>query len=55
VPARVVDTTGAGDALFGVVLAALVRSGHEPAAAAAALPRAVECAARTTESFGAIG
>jgi sugar/nucleoside kinase (ribokinase family) len=55
VPARVVDTTGAGDALFGVVLAALVRSGHEPAAAAAALPRAVECVARTTESFGAIG
>ena len=54
VPARVVDTTGAGDALIGVVLAALVRSGYEPAAAAAALPHAVECAARTTERFGAI-
>jgi fructokinase len=55
VPARVVDTTGAGDTLLGVVLAALVRSGYDPAAAAAALPRAVELAARATESFGAIG
>ena len=54
VPAVVVDTTGAGDALLGVVLAALVGSGYDPAAAAAALPRAVELAARTTEAFGAI-
>jgi fructokinase len=54
-PAHVVDTTGAGDALFGVTLAALVHSGYDPAAAAAALPRAVEVAARTTETFGAIG
>ena len=55
VRAHVVDTTGAGDALLGVTLAALVRSGYDPAAAAAALPRAVEVAARTTETFGAIG
>lgn len=55
VPASVVDTTGAGDALLGVVLAALVTSGYDPAAAAAALPRAVELAARTTERFGALG
>ncbi len=55
VAAAVVDTTGAGDALMGVVLAALVSSGYDPAAAAEALPRAVECAARTTEHFGALG
>ncbi|HSP72590.1 MAG TPA: PfkB family carbohydrate kinase [Gaiellaceae bacterium] len=55
VPAAVVDTTGAGDALMGVVLAALVSSGYDPAAAAGALPRAVECAARTAEHFGALG
>jgi fructokinase len=55
VSAHVVDTTGAGDVLLGIVLAALVRSGYEPAAAAAALPHAVEAAARTTETFGAIG
>lgn len=50
----VVDTTGAGDALMGVVLAALVSSDYEPAAVAEALPRAVELAARTTEHFGAL-
>ncbi|MGZ4352543.1 MAG: PfkB family carbohydrate kinase [Gaiellaceae bacterium] len=55
VAAAVVDTTGAGDALMGVVLAALVSSGYDPAAAAEALPRAVESAARTTEHFGALG
>jgi fructokinase len=55
VPASVVDTTGAGDALMGVVLAALVSSGYDPAAAAASLPAAVGCAARTTEHFGALG
>jgi fructokinase len=52
--ARVVDTTGAGDALLGVVLGALVRSGYAAAAAAATLPRAVAVAARTTETFGAV-
>jgi fructokinase len=55
VPARVVDTTGAGDALLGVLLAALQTSGWAPAAVAEALPQAVEVAARTTERFGAIG
>jgi sugar/nucleoside kinase (ribokinase family) len=55
VPARVVDTTGAGDALLGVVLAALVPSAYAPAALAEALPRAVAVAANTTETFGARG
>jgi sugar/nucleoside kinase (ribokinase family) len=55
VPARVVDTTGAGDALLGVLLGALQTSGWAPAAVAEALPQAVEVAARTTERFGAIG
>ncbi len=55
VPARAVDTTGAGDALLGVVLAALIRSRYDPAAVAEALPRAVAVAARVTETFGAVG
>jgi len=55
VPARVVDTTGAGDALLGVVLAAFVRSRYDPAAVAEALCRAVAVAARVTETFGAVG
>jgi sugar/nucleoside kinase (ribokinase family) len=54
VVARVVDTTGAGDALLGVVVAALQGSGWQPGAVADALPHAVEVAARTTESFGAV-
>lgn len=54
VPARVVDATGAGDVLMGVLVAALGRGGYEPAAAAAALPEAVELAARSTESWGAV-
>ena len=54
VAARVVDTTGAGDALLGVVVAALQAAGWEPGAVADALPRAVAVAARTTESFGAL-
>ncbi len=54
-PAVAVDTTGAGNALLGVLLATLVGSGHEPAVAAAVLPLAVEPAARPTEAFGAIG
>lgn len=53
-PASPVDTTGAGDALMGVLLAALGQSGFYEAATAAALPRAVEHAARTTEHFGAL-
>src|SRR5262249_13926088 len=54
VAARVVDTTRAGDALLGVVVAALQASGSPPGAGAGALPRAVEVAARTTESCGAV-
>jgi sugar/nucleoside kinase (ribokinase family) len=54
VGAEPVDTTGAGDAVTGVLLAALTGSGFYPPALVAALPRAVEVAARTTEHFGAI-
>jgi fructokinase len=53
VAADVVDTTGAGDALLGTVLAALASRGYEPGAAAEALPHAVEVAAAVTECFGA--
>jgi len=52
--ARVVDTTGAGDALGGVLLAALATADWEPAVAAQALPAAVAAAARSTEAFGAL-
>ncbi|HYA08814.1 MAG TPA: PfkB family carbohydrate kinase [Gaiellaceae bacterium] len=54
VPARVVDTTGAGDAVTGVLVAALAASGFDPEAAAEALPRAVAVAARSTEAYGAV-
>ena len=49
----VVDTTGAGDALTGVLVAALALADFDPEAAARALPLAVEIAARATEGFGA--
>lgn len=55
VPARPVDTTGAGDALVGVLLARLAASGFYPPAMAAALPEAVAYAARATERWGAVG
>ncbi|MBB4664987.1 PfkB family carbohydrate kinase [Conexibacter arvalis] len=55
VPARVRSTIGAGDTLTGVLLARLALSGWYPAAAAAALPDAVEAAARATERWSAIG
>jgi sugar/nucleoside kinase (ribokinase family) len=48
------DTTGAGDVVTGVLVAALDTSGYSPAAAASALPAAVEVAARATEGWGAI-
>jgi fructokinase len=54
VPARVVDTTGAGDAVTGVLVAALAASGFDPEAAAVALPLAVSTAARSTEGYGAV-
>ena len=53
VPARAVDTTGAGDTLSGVLLARLAASGFYPPTLVMALPEAVERAARTTEHFGA--
>ena len=53
VPAQVVDATGAGDTLMGTLVARLAASGFYPATLAAALPEAVERAARATEHFGA--
>lgn len=53
--AESVSAIGAGDTLTGVLLAALERGGWEPVAAADALPRAVERAARATERWSAIG
>jgi len=55
VPAQPVDTTGAGDAFVGVLLARLGATGYYPPAIAAALPEAVEVGARTTERWGAVG
>lgn len=52
--ARVINTTGAGDVLTGTLLAALQRSGYEPAALAGALPEAVAESARATERWGAV-
>ena len=54
VSADAVDTTGAGDALLGVLVAALSCSNFDPRAAAEALPLAVAIAARSTESYGAL-
>jgi len=53
VPARVVDTTGAGDALLGVLLARLGESAFYAPSLAAALGEAVDVAARVTERWGA--
>lgn len=55
VAARPVNTTGAGDAVTGVLLAALGRTGFYPAALAAMLPDAVVAGARATERHGAVG
>jgi sugar/nucleoside kinase (ribokinase family) len=52
--ARVVSTVGAGDALMGVLLGRLALAGFHPEAVAAALPEAVEVAARATERWGAV-
>ena len=54
VAARALDTTGAGDVLLGVLVAALASSGFDPGAVARALPLAVATAARSTESYGAV-
>ncbi len=54
VSARVLDTTGAGDAVTGVLVARLAASGFYPAAMAAALPEAVAAGAAVTEVWGAL-
>ena len=54
VPARPIDTTGAGDVVAGVLLAALAANDFDPAAIGPALPVAVEAASRSTEGWGAI-
>jgi fructokinase len=54
VAATPVDTTGAGDAVSGVLLAALTRTGFYPAALAAMLPDALAEAARATQRYGAL-
>jgi fructokinase len=54
VPASPVDATGAGDAVTGVLLAALARTAFYPAALAAMLPDAVQEGARATERYGAL-
>lgn len=54
VAARPVNTMGAGDTMMGFLLARLALSGYYPAAVAAALPDAVEEAARATERWSAV-
>lgn len=54
VRARVVDATGAGDALLGVLIARLAATRFYPAAIAASLAEAVREAARATERWGAV-
>ena len=55
VPADVISTVGAGDALMGVLLGRLSQAAFYPPAIAAALPEAVATAARATERWSAIG
>jgi fructokinase len=54
-PVDAVDTTGAGDVLMGVLIAALTETGYYPSAIAAALPDAVAEAGRSTARWGALG
>ncbi|MEA2219581.1 MAG: fructokinase [Solirubrobacteraceae bacterium] len=53
-PARVVNAMGAGDVFAGVLLAALGTTDFYPPAIAAAMPDAVEEAARACERWGAL-
>jgi fructokinase len=54
VPCRVVNTAGAGDVLTGTLLARLAMSGFYPSSVGAALPDAVEAAAKACERWGAV-
>lgn len=54
VPARVVCTTGAGDAVAGALLAALAAAAYDPAVLPGALDRAMALGARATECWGAL-
>jgi fructokinase len=54
VPCRVLNTAGAGDVLTGTLLARLALSGFYPSSVAAALPEAVEAAAKACERWGAL-
>ena len=52
--ARVIDATGAGDVVTGVLVAALAAADFDPGAIAETLPMAVETASRSTEGWGAV-
>jgi fructokinase len=52
--ARVIDATGAGDVVTGVLVGALDANDFDPNCIAEALPAAVEAAARSTEGWGAV-
>lgn len=54
VPVTPVNTTGAGDALMGVILGRLTATGYYPPGIAAALKAAVAESARATERWGAL-
>jgi sugar/nucleoside kinase (ribokinase family) len=54
VSATVVDATGAGDVVTGMLLAALAAANFDAAAIGGALPVAVEAASRSTEGWGAV-
>ena len=53
-PSRVLNSAGAGDARPGTLLARLALSGFYPSSVAAALPEAVEAAAKACERWGAL-
>lgn len=54
VPVQPLDTTGAGDVVSGVLIAALEGARYAPAAIEAALAVAIDVASRSTEGWGAI-
>jgi sugar/nucleoside kinase (ribokinase family) len=52
--AQVVNTTGAGDAFLGTLLAHLAGGGYDPGVLPQAVTAAVEEGARATERWGAV-